>query len=85
MRILIRIIVMAFIGSLIGRKIFGRARGSDGLERFMAEAVPKIAGKAFAKLPPAKRREVLARWRAMLDGLEEQYGRGGEGAGKTEA
>ena len=82
MRILIRIIVMAFIGSLIGRKIFGRARGSDGLERFMAEAVPKIAGKAFAKLPPAKRREVLARWRAML---EEQYGHGGEGAGKTEA
>ncbi len=65
---------MVFVGSFIGRKIMGRAGGTQAMEKFMLDAVPKITAKALINLTPAKRQEVLASWRAMLDGLDEQYG-----------
>ena len=74
MRLLIRIIGMAVIGSMVGRLILKRTSGSDGVEKVMVEVMPKVMDKAFEKLAPARRQEMLAHLQATLAGLEEKYG-----------
>ena len=74
MRLLIRIIGMAVIGSMVGRLILKRSGGPEGVEKAMVEVMPKVMDKAFEKLPPGKRQEMLAHLRATLAGLEEKYG-----------
>ena len=76
MRLLIRLIGMAVIGSLVGRLILKRTSGPEGVEKMMVEVVPKVMDAAFDKLTPAKRQEMLAHLRATLAGLEEKYGTG---------
>ena len=74
MGLLIRIIGMAVIGSMIGRLILKRTSGSEGVEKVMVEVVPKVMDKAFEKLAPAKRQEMLAHLHGTLAGLDEKYG-----------
>ena len=74
MRLLIRIIGTAVIGSLIGRLILKRTSGPEGVEKLMVEVMPKVMDKAFEKLAPAKRQEMLAHLHATLAGLDEKYG-----------
>ena len=74
MRLLMRIIMMAVIGSVVGRLILRRTSGPEGVEKLMVEVVPKVLDKAFEKLAPAKQQEMLAHLHTTLAGLEEQYG-----------
>ena len=74
MRLLVRIIGTAIIGSIVGRLILKRMSGPDGVEKVMVEVMPQVMDKAFAKLTPAKRQEMLAHFRTTLAGLEEKYG-----------
>ncbi len=74
MRLLIRIIGTAVIGSVVGRLILKRTSGSKGVEKVMVEVIPKVMDKAFGKLAPARRQEMLAHFHATLAGLEEKYG-----------
>ena len=74
MRLLIRIIGTAVIGSMVGRLILKRASDPEGVEKLMVEVMPKVMDKAFEKLVPAKRQEMLAHLRETLAGLEEKYG-----------
>ena len=74
MRLLMRIIGMAVIGSMVGRLILKRTGGPEGVERMMVEVMPKVMDKAFEKLAPEKRQEVLSQLRVTLAGLEEKYG-----------
>ena len=74
MRLLTRIIGTAVIGSVVGRLILKRTSGSEGVEKVMVEVMPKVMDKAFGKLSPARRQEMLAHFRATLAGLEEKYG-----------
>ena len=78
---LIRIIGMAVIGSVVRRLILQRTRGPEAVEKLMVEVMPKLMDKAFGKLGPARRQEMLAHFRATLAGLEEKYG---TGSGQTE-
>ena len=55
MRLLIRIIGTAVIGSMIGRLILKRTSNPEGVEKLMVEVMPKVMDKAFEKLAPAKR------------------------------
>ena len=82
MRLLFRIIVTAVIGSMVGRFILKRTSDSDGVEKLMVEVMPKVMDKAFEKLAPAKRQEMLAHFHETLAGLEEKYGTGTERAGE---
>ncbi len=70
MRLLIWIIGTAVIGSVVGRLILKRTSGLKGVEKVM----PKVIDKAFGKLAPARRQEMLAHFHATLAGLEEKYG-----------
>jgi len=74
MRLLMRIIMMAVIGSVVGRLILRRTSGPEGVEKLMVEVVPKVLDKAFEKLAPAKQQEMLAHLHTTLAGLEEKYG-----------
>ena len=74
MRLLIRIIGMAVIGSVVARRILRSTSGPEGVEKVMVEVMPKVMDKAFEKLTPAKRQEMLAHFYATLAGLEEKYG-----------
>ncbi len=74
MRLLMKIIGAAFICSLVGRQILKRTNNREGIEKVMVEVIPKVMDKAFAKLAPAKRREMIDRFRAMIAELEEKYG-----------
>ena len=40
----------------------------------MVEVMPKLMDKAFGKLVPASRQEMLAHFQATLAGLQEKYG-----------
>ena len=46
----------------------------------MVEVMPTVMDKAFEKLAPAKRQEMLAHLHATLAGLEEKYGARAEDA-----
>ena len=74
MRLLIRIIGMAVIGSMVGRLILKRTGGPEGVEQAMVQVMPKVMDKAFEKLAPAMRQEMLAHLHVTLAGLEEKYG-----------
>ena len=74
MRLLIRIIGTALIGSVVGRLILKRTNGPEGVEKVMVEVMPKVMDKAFDKLTPTRRQEMLAHFHATLAGLEEKYG-----------
>ena len=74
MRLLIRLIGVAVIGSMVGRLILKRTGGPEGVEQALVEVMPKVMDKAFEKLAPARRQEMLAHLRATLAGLEEKYG-----------
>ena len=76
MRLLIKIIGVAFVGSLVGRLILKGTSSPEGIEKVLTEVMPKVMDKAFVKLAPAKRREVLDRLHTMIAGLEEKYGDG---------
>ncbi len=80
MRLLIKIIGRALIGAFVIRLILKRTGGQEGVEKMMVEVMPKVMDKAFEKLPPERRQEMLAHLRATLDGLEEKYGTGTEHA-----
>ncbi len=80
MRLLTRIIMTAVIGTVVGRLILRRTSGPEGVEKLMVEVVPKVMDKAFEKLAPAKRQEMLAHLHTTLAGLEEKYGAGSEHA-----
>ena len=75
-RLLIRIIGMAVIGSVVRSFIRKRPGGPEAVEKLMVEVMPKLMDKAFGKLGPARRQEMLAHFRATLAGLEEKYGTG---------
>ena len=74
MRLLIRIIGMAVIGSVVARRILRRTSGPEGVEKVIVEVMPKVMDKVFEKLTPAKRQEMLAHLHGTLAGLEEKYG-----------
>ena len=74
MRLLIKVIGMAVMVRVVGRLILRRSGGPEGVEKMMVEVMPKVMDKAFEKLAPAKRQEMLAHFRATLAGLEEKYG-----------
>ena len=74
MRLLMKIIGRAFIAALVLRLILRRTGGPEGVEKMMVEVMPKVMDKAFEKLAPAKRQEMLAHLRTTLAGLEEKYG-----------
>ena len=80
MRLLIRIIGMAVIARVVGRLVRKRTSGAEGVEKLMADVMPKMMDKAFEKLAPAKRQEMLAHFHTTLAGLEEKYGTGTEHA-----
>ena len=44
------------------------------VEKLMVEVMPKLMDKAFGKLAPARRQEMLDHFHATLAGLEEKYG-----------
>ncbi len=73
MRLLIRIIGLAVIGSVVRRLILQRTRGPEAVEKLMVEVMPKLLDKAFGKLAPAKRQEMLLHFQATLATLEEKY------------
>ena len=74
MRLLIRIIGTAVIGSVVGRLILKCTSGPEGVEKVMVEVMPKVMDKALGKLSPVRRQEMLAHFHATLSGLEEKYG-----------
>ena len=65
---------MAVIGSVVRSFIRKRTRGPEAIEKVMVEVMPKLMDKAFGKLVPASRQEMLAHFQATLAGLQEKYG-----------
>ena len=80
MGLLIRLIGMAVIARVVSRLILKRTSGPEGVERLMVEVMPRMMDKAFEKLAPAKRQEMLAHFHTTLAALEEKYGTGTEHA-----
>ena len=48
--------------------------GPEVVEKLMVEVMPKLMDKAFSKIAPGRRQEMLAHFHATLAGLEEKYG-----------
>ena len=74
MRLLAKLIGRALIGAFVIRLILKRTGGQQGVEKMMVEVMPKVLDKAFEKLAPEKRREMLDHFRTTLAELEEKYG-----------
>ncbi len=85
MRLLIRIIGMAVIARVVSRLILKRTSGPEGVEKLMVEVMPRMMDKAFEKLVPAKRQEMLAHFHTTLTGLEEKDGTSTEHTGEPTA
>ena len=64
------------IGSVVRGLIAKRTDGPEAIEKLMVEVMPKLMDKAFGKLEPAKRQEMLDHLQATLAGLQEKYGIG---------
>ncbi len=76
MRTIRRFLLVAVLGMIARRLVVRRVGGPKGVETMLMDVMPKMMDRAFGKLEPAKRQEMLTRCHAMLDGLEEKYGTG---------
>ncbi len=76
MRTIKRFMLLAVLGMIARRLVIKRVGGRKGVETMLMDVMPKMMDRAFGRLEPAKRQEMLTRCHAMLDGLEEKYGAG---------
>lgn len=71
-----RFVLMAVFWAVAKRVIVKQVGGAEGVRMRLMEVMPKMMDRAFGKLEPEKREEMLANCHAVLAGLDEKYGVG---------
>lgn len=80
MRRLIKLIAFGLLVSAIGRAVLKGQAGPERVQKTFMDMMPQMLDRAFTKLDPEKRRQMLARCHTVLSKLDEKYG---EGAAET--
>ena len=74
MRRIKRLMLIAAFANVAKRLISRKVGGAEGAKMMLMETMPKMMDRAFSKLEPSKRQEMLGRCHAVLTGLDEKYG-----------